>query len=121
MLGVTALGDSLRQAQRAAYGAIAGIRFDGMQYRTDIGYRALAPQAVTGTPIAGTAPDVAAVRRHFEGLQRHIVAALRGDRGRPFRRDEWTRPEGGGGVSLSLEERAACSSAAAYSSRTSRA
>jgi phosphoribosylamine--glycine ligase len=41
VLGVTALGDSLRQAQRAAYGAIAAIRFEGMQYRTDIGHRAL--------------------------------------------------------------------------------
>ena len=41
VLGVTALGDSLRQAQRAAYAAVASIRFDGMQYRTDIGYRAL--------------------------------------------------------------------------------
>jgi phosphoribosylamine--glycine ligase len=42
VLCVTALGDSVRQAQRAAYGAIAGIRFAGMQYRTDIGHRALA-------------------------------------------------------------------------------
>ena len=42
VLCVTALGDSVRQAQRAAYGAIARIRFDGMQYRTDIGHRALA-------------------------------------------------------------------------------
>ena len=42
VLGVTALGDSLRQAQRAAYAAIAQVRFDGMQYRTDIGHRALA-------------------------------------------------------------------------------
>jgi len=42
VLGVTALGDSLRQAQRAAYAAIATIRFDGMQYRHDIGHRALA-------------------------------------------------------------------------------
>ena len=41
VLGVTALGDSLRQAQRAAYAAVAAIRFDGMQYRTDIGHRAL--------------------------------------------------------------------------------
>ena len=39
---VTALGDSVRQAQRAAYNAIAGLHFDGMQYRTDIGHRALA-------------------------------------------------------------------------------
>ena len=42
VLGVTALGDSVRQAQRAAYAAIGTIRFDGMQYRTDIGHRALA-------------------------------------------------------------------------------
>jgi phosphoribosylamine--glycine ligase len=41
VLGVTALGDSLRLAQRAAYAAIAEIRFDGMQFRTDIGHRAL--------------------------------------------------------------------------------
>jgi phosphoribosylamine--glycine ligase len=41
VLGVTALGDSLRQAQRAAYAAIGAVRFDGMQYRTDIGHRAL--------------------------------------------------------------------------------
>jgi len=42
VLCVTALGDSVRLAQRAAYAAIAGIRFDGMQYRTDIGHRAIA-------------------------------------------------------------------------------
>ena len=41
VLCVAALGDSVRQAQRAAYGAVAAIHFDGMQYRTDIGYRAL--------------------------------------------------------------------------------
>ena len=42
VLCVTALGDSVRQAQRAAYAAVAAIRFDGMQYRSDIGFRALA-------------------------------------------------------------------------------
>jgi phosphoribosylamine--glycine ligase len=42
VLGVTALGDSLRQAQRAAYAAVSAIHFDGMQYRSDIGHRALA-------------------------------------------------------------------------------
>jgi phosphoribosylamine--glycine ligase len=42
VLCVTALGDSVRQAQKHAYDAIAGIGFDGMQYRTDIGHRALA-------------------------------------------------------------------------------
>lgn len=41
VLAVTALGDSVRMAQKRAYEAIAGIRFDGMQYRRDIGWRAL--------------------------------------------------------------------------------
>jgi len=47
VLGVTALGDTLRQAQRVAYGAIGLIAFDGMQYRSDIGYRALARRVKT--------------------------------------------------------------------------
>jgi phosphoribosylamine--glycine ligase len=42
VLCVTALGDSVKHAQRAAYTALAGIHFDGMQYRRDIGHRALA-------------------------------------------------------------------------------
>ena len=41
VLCVTALGETVRQAQRSAYAAVAGIRFDGMQYRSDIGHRAL--------------------------------------------------------------------------------
>jgi phosphoribosylamine--glycine ligase len=44
VLCVTALGETVRQAQRAAYAAVAGIHFDGMQYRRDIGNRALAPR-----------------------------------------------------------------------------
>ena len=42
VLCVTALGDSVRMAQTRAYAAIAGVRFDGMQYRRDIGFRAIA-------------------------------------------------------------------------------
>jgi phosphoribosylamine--glycine ligase len=42
VLCVTALGETVRQAQRAAYAAIAGIHFDGMQYRKDVGHRAFA-------------------------------------------------------------------------------
>ncbi len=42
VLCVTALGETVRKAQRAAYAAVAGIHFDGMQYRKDIGNRALA-------------------------------------------------------------------------------
>ena len=41
VLAVTALGDSVKMAQQRAYDAVAQIRFDGMQYRRDIGYRAL--------------------------------------------------------------------------------
>jgi phosphoribosylamine--glycine ligase len=40
-LCVTALGESVRLAQRLAYERLAGIRFDGMQYRHDIGHRAI--------------------------------------------------------------------------------
>ena len=39
VLCVTALADNLRLAQQRAYEVTAGIRFDGMQYRTDIGHR----------------------------------------------------------------------------------
>ena len=41
VLCVTALGDSVKQAQRAAYAAVAEIHFAGMQYRGDIGHRAV--------------------------------------------------------------------------------
>ena len=41
VLCVTALGDSVRMARTRAYEALERIRFDGMQYRTDIGHRAL--------------------------------------------------------------------------------
>ncbi|HVF62687.1 MAG TPA: phosphoribosylamine--glycine ligase [Casimicrobiaceae bacterium] len=42
VLCVTALGDSVKQTQRLAYATVDGIRFEGMQYRTDIGHRAVA-------------------------------------------------------------------------------
>jgi phosphoribosylamine---glycine ligase len=38
---VVGLSDTVRGAQQKAYDAIAQIQFDGMQYRKDIGYRAL--------------------------------------------------------------------------------
>jgi len=46
VLCVTALGETVRQARRTAYEAIAGIHFDGMQYRKDIGERALGARRV---------------------------------------------------------------------------
>ena len=41
VLCVTALGKTLKDAQTAVYEHIKGIQFDGMQYRHDIGYRAV--------------------------------------------------------------------------------
>jgi phosphoribosylamine---glycine ligase len=41
VLCVTALGDSVKMARARAYEAVERIRFDGMQYRKDIGHRAL--------------------------------------------------------------------------------
>ena len=41
VLCVTALGDSVRMARTRAYEAVERIRFDGAQYRKDIGSRAL--------------------------------------------------------------------------------
>ncbi len=41
VLCVTALGESVRSAQQLAYQALADIRFDGMQFRRDIGHRAV--------------------------------------------------------------------------------
>ncbi len=41
VLCVTTLGDNIKQAQKRAYDTIVGIHFDGMQYRHDIGHRAL--------------------------------------------------------------------------------
>ena len=42
VLCVTALGDSVQQAQQRAYERVREIHWDGVYYRTDIGYRALA-------------------------------------------------------------------------------
>jgi phosphoribosylamine--glycine ligase len=51
VLCVTALGDSVKQAQRVAYAAVGEIHFAGMQYRRDIGHRALAVRpSASGAP-----------------------------------------------------------------------
>jgi phosphoribosylamine--glycine ligase len=42
VLCVTAMAESVRLAQQKAYSAVEPIAFDGMQWRKDIGYRALA-------------------------------------------------------------------------------
>jgi phosphoribosylamine--glycine ligase len=41
VLCVTALGDSVKQAQARAYEVLGGIHFDGAQYRGDIGHHAI--------------------------------------------------------------------------------
>jgi coproporphyrinogen III oxidase len=48
--------------------------------------------------------DNSAVKAYFTGLQDRIVNALEHFDGQPFRRDEWTRPQGGGGISRLIEE-----------------
>jgi phosphoribosylamine---glycine ligase len=44
VLGATVLADSTRQAQQAVYEYMRPIHFDGAQYRTDIGHRAIKPR-----------------------------------------------------------------------------
>lgn len=46
VLAVTAAAASLAEALKKAYEAMSGIHFDGMQFRRDIGYRALAREAM---------------------------------------------------------------------------
>jgi coproporphyrinogen III oxidase len=48
--------------------------------------------------------NVEGPRDYFAGLQSRIVGALEAIEGRAFRRDEWTRPEGGGGVARVIED-----------------
>jgi phosphoribosylamine---glycine ligase len=48
VLCVTALGHNVRTAQKRAYEIANRIRFDGMQYRRDIGHRAVDPRNAAG-------------------------------------------------------------------------
>ncbi|OHC64192.1 MAG: coproporphyrinogen III oxidase [Rhodocyclales bacterium RIFCSPLOWO2_02_FULL_63_24] len=48
--------------------------------------------------------DVSPVRAYFTGLQDRIVGELEGIEGAPFLRDEWERPQGGGGISRLIED-----------------
>src|SRR5690349_8139007 len=47
--------------------------------------------------------DLTNTRAYFLALQRRIVAALESIDGATFRRDEWARSEGGGGVTCAIE------------------
>jgi phosphoribosylamine--glycine ligase len=44
VLGVTAAGDTLKEALARAYRAMAEVHFEGIYYRRDIGHRALKPE-----------------------------------------------------------------------------
>jgi len=48
--------------------------------------------------------DTEAPRTYFTALQDRIVAGLEAIDGGSFRRDAWTRPEGGGGISRLVEQ-----------------
>jgi coproporphyrinogen III oxidase len=48
--------------------------------------------------------NVTGPRDYFRSLQARIVGELEALDGQPFRRDEWTRPEGGGGIARVIEE-----------------
>jgi phosphoribosylamine--glycine ligase len=45
VLCVTALGSTVKEAQQRAYEVLQGVKFDGAQHRTDIGWRAIKSQA----------------------------------------------------------------------------
>jgi coproporphyrinogen III oxidase len=59
-------------------------------------------QAARAAP--ADAPDVVAVDAYMRDLQQRIVDGLVGLGERPFRSDRWQRAEGGGGVSMLLED-----------------
>ncbi|MDA0272753.1 MAG: phosphoribosylamine--glycine ligase, partial [Proteobacteria bacterium] len=42
VLGITALGSTVLEANKNAYAAVNQISFEGAEFRTDIGYRAIA-------------------------------------------------------------------------------
>ncbi|MEW6133218.1 MAG: oxygen-dependent coproporphyrinogen oxidase [Pseudomonadota bacterium] len=48
--------------------------------------------------------DTSKLKAYFLNLQESIVARMEGLDGKPFRRDAWERPEGGGGISRLVEE-----------------
>jgi len=48
--------------------------------------------------------DVDAVSDYFMALQEDIVASLEAAGGQPFKRDQWTRAEGGGGITRVIED-----------------
>jgi hypothetical protein len=54
VLAVTGRGEGLKEAIAKAYEGVAGVKFDGMEHRTDIGHRALADR--TAPPAGAKKP-----------------------------------------------------------------
>jgi coproporphyrinogen III oxidase len=54
--------------------------------------------------VTQSAPTPSAIQTYLRNLQQQIVAALELVDGKSFIRDEWKRPEGGGGISCIIEE-----------------
>jgi phosphoribosylamine--glycine ligase/phosphoribosylaminoimidazole synthetase len=80
VLAVTGLGDDLAAARAAAYARMDGIRFDGMQVRRDIGWRAV---AATLSSYAATGVDIDEGARAVDGMKAavertHTPAVLAG-------------------------------------------
>ena len=128
VLCVTALGESVRAgaAARAAR-RCDGIRFDGAQWRNDIGHRAIKPcrPALTAPPppIPLPAVDTAPVARLPAAACRPASSARSqadGRQGLPQRRAGSARPAAGSKATAcrSWSKRAACWSAAAATSAT---
>src|SRR3954469_1167720 len=59
--------------------------------------------AATSDIARSSAANVQAVRDYLVNLQQAIVSRFEALDGQPFLRDEWTRAEGGGGVTRILE------------------
>ena len=56
VLCVTALGDSISAARDAAYAGVEKIRWEGVTFRRDIGWRAIARESAAGHPTTGETP-----------------------------------------------------------------
>jgi phosphoribosylamine--glycine ligase/phosphoribosylaminoimidazole synthetase len=80
VLAVTGLGDDLASARDAAYAAVAGIGFEGMQVRRDIGWRAIGAglhsYAAAGVDIDEGARAIAGMKTAVE--RTHTPAVLAG-------------------------------------------
>ncbi len=59
---------------------------------------------MTDSRTAAQSVDLSAAKAFFLDLQSRIVAGLEGADGTAFRRDQWNREEGGGGLSCLVEE-----------------